>query len=200
MINPQSYARARQYALTRLEKELSPNLVYHSLYHTRDEVVLSAEVLAVKEGISGESLHLMCTAAWFHDIGFIEQADGHEKIGARIASEALPGFGYNPEQVEIVTGAIFATILPQFPTTRLEQVMADADLSVLGGKEFLPRSADLRRERAFLGREYSDVEWYRGQLNFIRQHQYFTASARALLDPQKKLNIGALEQILASLS
>lgn len=199
-MDSQSYAQARQYALTRLEKELSPNLVYHGLFHTREEVVPSAEILAGMEGLSGEELDLLRTAAWFHDIGFIEQGDGHEKIGARIASEALPGFGYSPEQVEIVTGAIFATILPQFPTTCLEQVMVDADLSVLGGKNFLPRSEDLRRERAFLGREYSDEEWYRGQLNFLRQHRYFTHSARTLLDPQKLLNIAALEQILAFLS
>ena len=199
MMDPQSYLQARQYAFTRMEKELPPSLVYHGLFHTRDEVVPSAEMLAEIEGLSWESVDLLRTAAWFHDIGFIEQATGHEKIGVRIAAEVLPGFGYSQVQVEIVTGAIFATILPQFPTTRLEQVMADADLSVLGGKNFLPRSEDLRRERAFLGFEYSDMEWYQGQLNFITQHQYFTPGAKALLDPQKLLNIAALEQILQSL-
>ena len=40
------FKRARQYALERLERELPPTLIYHSLAHTRDDVVPAAERLA----------------------------------------------------------------------------------------------------------------------------------------------------------
>ena len=81
----QKYGQARQYALHRLEKELSPNLLYHGRAHTRDDVIPSVEQLARMEGIRGASLYLLRTSAWFHDLGFVEQPAYHEMIGARIA-------------------------------------------------------------------------------------------------------------------
>lgn len=94
--------QAKQYVLQRLESELSPSLVYHGVSHTRDDVVPAVEKLASTEGIQGDSLSLLRTAAWFHDLGFIEGPQNHELTSARIAMEVLPGFGYNDEQVEIV--------------------------------------------------------------------------------------------------
>ena len=90
----QNFEHAKQYALGRLEKELSSGLYYHGLFYTTDDVVLAVEKFAEGEGIEGESLDLLLTAAWFHDLGFIEVRAGHEAAGARIASEVLPGFGY----------------------------------------------------------------------------------------------------------
>src|SRR5690242_17751567 len=52
------FARAHAYALARLERELSPALCYHSVAHTRDDVVVAAERLAALEGVDGEALLL----------------------------------------------------------------------------------------------------------------------------------------------
>jgi uncharacterized protein len=114
-MDAQRFEQAKQYVLHRLERELSPNLLYHGIRHTRDDVVPAAERLANMEGIHGEALFLLLTAAWFHDVGFDEQPRYHELIGARIAMQVLPGFGYTDEQVEIVRWAIMATALPQSP-------------------------------------------------------------------------------------
>jgi len=199
-MNQHSYEQARQYALNRLEKELSPHLLYHGLAHTRDEVVPAAEMLAGMEGLHGEPLYLLCTAAWLHDIGFIEQSVNHEMISARIATEALPDFGFSAQEVEIVRDAIMATMLPQAPTTLLERIIADADLTILGRPDFMPRNGDLRDELAYFGKEFSDVEWYSGQLKFIETHAYFTESARELLNAQKLINIAVLKQALLTLT
>src|SRR3989338_10064542 len=112
-MNAQIFEQSKQYALHRLESELSPDLHYHGITHTRNDVVPAAETLADMEGMQGESLYLLLTAAWFHDLGYIEQPLHHELISARIAGEVLPGFGYTSEQVEIVRWAILATALPQ---------------------------------------------------------------------------------------
>src|SRR5262245_36481544 len=125
-------ARARAYALARLEDELSPALCYHSLAHTRDDVAPAVERLAAAEGVAGEALLLLRTAAYFHDLGFVERRDDHEAIGARIAREALPCFGYRPPQIALVEGMIMATRMPQAPRTSLERILADADLDVCG--------------------------------------------------------------------
>lgn len=198
-MDAQNFEQARQYALHRLEQELSPKLTYHGITHTRDDVVPAAESLAGMEGIQGESLYLLLTAAWFHDLGFIEQPLYHELISARIAVQVLPGFGYSTEQIEIVRWAILATALPQSPTTLLEEILTDADLDVLGRDDFMSRNGNLRRELAFFGKDYSDMEWYMGQLKFVETHTYFTASAHTLRDTGKLKNIADLKQVLEEL-
>lgn len=190
---------ARQYALQRLEQELSPNLLYHGIMHTRDDVVPAVEVLADQERVREGPRSLLVTAAWFHDLGFIESVSNHESISARLAAEALPGIGFTAEEVDIIRGIILATVLPQTPKTHLEQIMADADLDVLGRDDFMLYNKNLRNELALLGQEFSDFDWYARQLQFLKSHTYFTASARVLRDAGQLNNIRMLEKWLAGI-
>ena len=188
--------QAKQYVLQRLETELSPNLVYHGVSHTREDVVPAVERLADMEGIQGESLSLLLTAAWFHDLGFIEGPQNHELVSARIAVQVLPGFGYHDEQVRRIQQAILATTLPQSPQNLLEHILADADLDVLGRDDFILLNNNLRRELFLYGKEYSDREWYASQIEFMESHTYFTASARKLRDADQLKNIRELKKRL----
>jgi len=199
-MNLQSFEQARFYALNRLERELSPNLLYHGAGHTREEVVPAAEMLAGMEGLDGEPLTLLLTAAWFHDLGYIEQILGHELVSIRIVEEVLPGFGYTQGEVETVRQAILATALPQSPAHLLEQILTDADLDILGRENFMQRNEDFRRELAFFDKPYSDEQWYTMELKFVETHKYFTASARSLRDKQKRLNIAELKKALKELA
>jgi len=192
----QIFEKAKQYALQRLETELSSGLFYHDLMHTTNDVVPATQKLAKGEGIKGESLDLLLAAAWFHDLGFVEARDGHEMIAARIASEVLPGLGFSNEQIQTVGNIIIATVLPQSPQTILDQIMADADLDVLGRDDFMLRNGNLRRELAAFGQEFTDLQWFSDQLGFLETHAYFTASARALRDAGKAKNVAALKKKL----
>lgn len=194
-----NFNQARQYAENRLQHELSPHFLYHGIAHTREEVVPAVETLADMEGIKGQSLSLLLTAAWFHDLGYVENPVYHELISARIALQVLPSFEYTEEEIEIVRWAILATALPQAPNNLLEEILVDADLDVLGRKDFFQRNADLRRELAFLGKEFTDEQWYTSQLKFLEGHTYFTASARSLRDAQKLLNIVELKKSIEGL-
>ena len=189
-------ARAAAYALTRLSRELPADLCYHSVAHTRDDVLPAAERLAAQEGLGAEELLLLKTAALFHDLGFLERVQQHEEASIAIAREVLPGFGYAPAQVEAVAQLIRATILPQSAETPLEQLLADADLDVLGSADFFEKSALLRRERTALGERFSDEAWHRSQLAFLKRHCYFTPAARHLREAGKQRNIAGLEQLL----
>ena len=75
--------------------------------------------------------------------------------------------------------------------------MADADLTVLGQADYLLHSTALRQEWAAFGRAMTDAQWYGGQLQFIRDHRYFTAAARSLRDAQKQVNVAAMAALLA---
>jgi uncharacterized protein len=178
--------RASQYALGRLQRELPPQLFYHGIAHTRDDVVPAARRLAELEQVDGEDLLLLTTAALYHDLGFIEQYEDNEVISVRIAAESLPDFGYRPAQVDVVSRIIMATRLPQTPQTLPEEIMADADLDVLGRDDFWTKNAALRAELTAFGKQTSDEAWYRSQLRMLQTHRYFTASARMLRDAGKR--------------
>lgn len=190
------FERAQQYALERLQRDLSSTMTYHSVVHTRDEVVPAAEQLAMQEGVDAESLVLLLTAAFYHDLGLVERYVDHEEASARIAGEVLPGFGYSEEQVRIIHDLIMVTKLPHSPHTLLEEIMADADLDILGQDNCIARNQDLRVEMAACGMAMSDEEWYSSQLEFIRAHRYFTATARILRDAKKQENIARMAALL----
>jgi uncharacterized protein len=190
------FARAKHYALSRLERELAPTLTYHSVAHTRDDVVPAVERLALLELVGAHDTMLLRTAAWFHDLGFIECREGHEQVGARWAAEALPGFGYSEAEVATIVRLILATQMPQAPQDHLARIIADADLDLLGRQDFARGNLLLRDELARVGSTMSDVEWYRDQIAFLSSHRYWTASARALREPRKQKNLAQLVALL----
>jgi predicted metal-dependent HD superfamily phosphohydrolase len=199
------FEQAWQYALDRLERELSPKFHYHSLPHTRDDVVEAVKRLALLEGIQGQDWSLLLTAAYYHDTGFclLEEAryqdNQHESLSIELAAQALPGFGFSQAQIQIIAGIIRATHLPQNPQTLLEAIMADADLDPLGRVDFWERSGALREEQAAFGLIFTDLEWYRLQDGFLTTHRYFTQAARGFRDAQKKNNLDDVRRRLAAL-
>lgn len=199
IMGTQNFEQARRYALGRLQQELSPGLYYHNILHTTDDVLPAVMKFAEGEGVQGDALELLLTAAWFHDLGFIETRTGHETVSARFASKALPGFGYSEEQIQIVQGIIMATVVPQNPHTLLEQIMADADLDVLGRDDFMSSNNNLRRELAFFGQELSDAQWFSGQLEFVETHTYFTRVARSLREAGQAKHVAELRKRLAKI-
>jgi len=189
--------RAKQYAFERLERDLPPTAHYHSLHHTRDDVVPAVERLAALEGVEGDDRLCLLTAACYHDLGHIEHRDDHESVSVRIAAEALPRFGYSPALVERITDLILATRWPPHPQTLLEKIIADADLDSLGRDDFLGRSLSLRKELESIGITSNDEEWYQSQLEFLSDHHYHTQAARKLRGPGKQRNIELVKRLLA---
>ena len=198
-MNGPDFEKARQYALERLECELPAALAFHSMEHTRDDVVPATERLAEMEGIEGEDLLLLCMAAWYHDLGFVEQYDDHESISVRMIGEILPRFGYTQAHIQAIGNIILATRLPQSPKTLLEKVMVDADMDSLGCDDFLAQSDRLRTELESFGNVQTDEEWYRWQIDFMKAHSFITDSAKALRDAGKECNIEKLRKLLAEI-
>jgi CheY-like chemotaxis protein/class 3 adenylate cyclase len=191
------YAGARQYALDRLERELSPQLVYHSLRHTQDEVLPAVRRLAAMTDIGEDDLQLLEIAAVYHDLGYTVQRQEHERMSAELAGKVLPQFGLSPAQIAAVQGMIMATELPQSPHTLLEQILADADLDVLGREDFERRNEDLRAELESSGTQIDLERWYSSQLQALESHRYWTAAAQSLRDAGQQRNIERLRQRLA---
>jgi HD superfamily phosphodiesterase len=167
---------ARQYIINRLKNELSPELYYHGLQHTRD-VYNAAEKLADMEAVSGQDLILLKTAALFHDAGFIEKYSNNETIAVKIAKQELPEFLYDEREINIIADIIMATDMSKPPETILQKIICDADLDYLGRNDFNDLSTLLKKELYAHGFEYNDQQWDEIQIKFLDKHHYYTLSA-----------------------
>ena len=106
------FEAAKDFVLNKLRNELNEQLTYHSPNHTLD-VIEAVERLAAMEGVNGDDVTLLKTAALFHDIGFLKTYDGHEKASVNIAYKILPEFGYSEEDIKKIEGMINSTEIPQ---------------------------------------------------------------------------------------
>ncbi len=190
-----NFEAAARYAYDKLETELPANLLYHGVHHTKDDVVPAAKRLADSYNLDKEAKLLLLTAAWYHDVGFTVRYDKNEAIGARIAAEALPQFGYNFEQIQAIVGIILATSPPQAPNNLLEAIMVDADLDSLGRDDFMDVATALREEEAiFKNLTRTDSQWFWEEMNFLRDHRYFTDVQRRYRTVGKLKNFMRLHQ------
>jgi uncharacterized membrane-anchored protein YitT (DUF2179 family)/predicted metal-dependent HD superfamily phosphohydrolase len=191
------YQQAYDFLMPKLEKELSPGLVYHNAAHTKS-VIAAAEYLASKENISGDELVILRTAALFHDAGFLQQADGHEEISCIMARDYLPDLGYTDSQVEHICRLIMATRLPQSPTDHLSEILCDADLFYIGKQGYQANAETLYREFKHRGIVKTESEWPLIQVEFLSNHQFFTKTATAELEPAKQQILKELKSKLDS--
>jgi uncharacterized protein len=189
------HTKAIDYILHRLQDELPGNLRYHSLEHTLG-VLHSAEYLAKKEGLTEDEINILLTAAAYHDSGFTVSYKNHEQLGCEIAEEALPKFGYTNEQIAAVRSLIMSTKIPQSPSSRVEEVLCDADLDYLGGDNYGEISESLRDELGLNGINLGTEEWLNIQVKFLENHHYWTDFAIKVLNPRKQLVLDRLKNEL----
>ena len=183
---------AGNYIIKKMNDELPAHLNYHNASHTLD-VYEAAKRLAFADGITGNELTLLLTAAYYHDCGFLVKANGHEEESCCIACETLPGFGYSPDEINVICGMIMATRLPQTPQNHLEEILADADLDYLGRDDFSFIANQLFLENSYFGTAGDIDEWNRKQVNFMEKHQYFTKTANNLRQAKKDANLGRVK-------
>ncbi len=180
------YNRIEKDIIKKLQQELPSKLYYHRTEHSI-HVIKESEIIGRSEGIKGNDLLLLKTAALLHDTGFLKCPSQHEPMGCQIASKILPDYGYTPEQVKLIDGMILATAIPQNPTSLLQEIICDADLSYLGTSNAMTESNNLRLEMKLLQhRIFSDIEWIDFQLDFLRAHIFFTTYARKYITPGKE--------------
>lgn len=189
------YQQVYDFLMPKLERELPAYLTYHNAAHTRS-VIAAAEHLAAKEGVTGEDLLLLKTAALFHDAGFLQQADGHEEISCIWAREYLPKYGYEDSHIEAICRTIMATRLPQTPVDKLGEILCDADLFYVGKEGYAVNAERLYLEFKHRGLFNTEAEWELMQVEFLSAHRFFTPTARAEGDSTKQ---DVLRQLKAGL-
>ena len=187
---------ARDYILEKLRNELDKKLCYHNLSHTLD-VHQAVIRLSTLEQVPHETIVLLETAAFYHDSGMVVKYDDHEKYSIAIANETLPKYGYSEEEILEIGNLIQVTTLPQKATSHAEQIICDADLDSLGREDFFVQSFNLRLEWENCNiRRMTPSEWFSFEIQFLEDHQYYTASARMLRNEQKIRNLEKIKILL----
>jgi len=194
-----NYKAAKTTILEQLEKNLSPKLTYHSVWHTLD-VLRVAKELCHCENIPPHATQLVKTAALFHDSGFMRSNEQHEWHSCRIAENILPRFGYSDEDISRINRMIMATRIPQSPDNLLGEILCDADLDYLGRDDFFPIARNLFLELKAYGILDDEQDWNRRQITFLENHQFFTATNTRRRQPQKHQHLEQLKVIVETQS
>ncbi|MBP8822726.1 MAG: HD domain-containing protein [Flavobacteriales bacterium] len=186
---------AKRFILAELHAGLPSMRTYHCFEHTLD-VTAAVLRIAQNEGITGEDVALLETAALFHDAGYMVQPQHHEQGSCMLALEHLPRFGYGPSHVERITGMIMGTMVPQRANDPLSEILCDADLDYLGRDDFFIIGDRLFQELRAEGRLHTRREWNVLQHTFLGGHTYFTATSRALRETAKQAHMAEVRQWL----
>lgn len=193
----------------RLEAEkhlqsLSPSLLYHCASHTFDHAYPEAKRLAKMEMLDDDEILIIVLIALYHDTGFTDQYVANEELGAQKARDYATDS--NNQVLQNAAQLIFETVLntnmKSAPKNKYEEIIRDADLSILGKPEFLEWNQRLRLEilsypeSSMYQLALDEANWIRSQLDFLKNHQWFSESARMLYEEQKTRNIQQLNNLL----
>lgn len=189
------YDGAERFIQEKLRNELPSKLYYHNTEHI-DDVLQSALVIAAHEQLTEEEIKLLRIAALFHDSGMTISHKQHEEKGCELARQILPSYGFREDQLDIISGMIMATKIPQSPKTQLERILCDADLDYLGRDDFYTIGEKLHEELRDSGTIETVREWNLIQKTFLENHRYHTAYSKANREAVKQQH---LQEIVAKL-
>lgn len=184
-----NFEQAYEYILEFLPANLPSYIQYHTLEHTI-EVVKNTELIAHGENVDGDDLILVKTAALFHDTGFTQMYTNHEYASTLIARQELPRFGYSPEQINQIAGLIMVTVYPPAPKNKLEMIISDADILYIGEDDFevVAKKLEIEFKHESIVSDHKD--WLRVEYNFLKNARFYTDTAKKLMGPGLKKNLG----------
>lgn len=185
---PTILGKAEQVATEALLK-LPESMVYHNLNHTR-EVVKAASKIGTYANLSKEEMEILIISAWFHDTGFIQVYEDHEEKSVEIAVAFLKENDIPQEKIEKIVSTILSTRIEQKPKSLIENVLHDADFIHLTKKSYFDKLLLLKSELERTKKKpISDAEWYEENLEFLRNHKYYTEYGKTVLSPKVEKNV-----------
>lgn len=192
MIHKSLLKKVRDYCSTVMNEGRCSRLPFHNWEHTLD-VVYHVKRIAQGEELSKQTISELTIAAYFHDLGNERGAAGHEALSCEYAHHFLKKEGCSLKQITAITTLIRATEISKQPTSIAEQVICDADLIHLGTQNFRKKNAKLREEWATCNNAlYTDEEWIVKNINFLKEHTFYTGYAKERYAAQKTKNLNLL--------
>jgi len=187
----QSKQPMKDFVISLLENKLSENYYYHNQEHTL-YVTEKAIEIGRHEGCTEKELDLLSVAALWHDTGYTRIYNNHEEESCLLARQYLPEYGYSATDIDEVCNMIMATKMPQSPKTKLEEILADADLEYLGTSLFETKADRLFKELKLINTSLTEEKWRSMQILFLQNHRYFTGFCKENRENMKQMNLNKL--------
>ncbi len=189
-----NFDEMRKDVVDKLSSQLPSTLFYHCYEHTLN-VESIAEQIAIALSLSIGEIKLIKTAALYHDLGFIHQHEHNEALAIKMAEFNLPTFAYSKNEINLVTEMIHSTRVGFDARNIYDQIISDADHDYFGREDYFDIANLLRKEYAFYGRIFTEIEWINFQLNYLEgEHIFLTDWAIQNRSLQKNNNILRLKQ------
>ncbi len=172
-------------------------LIYRGYKRSR-ELVDDCREIAKGSKLNGEAGQIALLSAWFHDAGFAVAKEGAREKSIKIARDFLSRQG-QPESVADAVAACIEGVAggQDGPDGLASAVLHDALLAPLGSKNYLAQAELLRlEEEQRTGNAYSDVEWTRNQIEYLRNNNYRTRWAQLEYDARKAKTLARLHKLL----
>lgn len=183
---------AEEYTRVFFAQHISDKYTYHNLQHTIN-VVNAVKEICAQEELTEEEIESLEIAAWFHDMGYDQGAEGHEQRSAEYATKFLKESHFSKERINIICAGILATKYPQAPTTLLEKILCDADLNHLGKDTYWDRCGKVRQELALVKNLImNEQEWIDFELKFMKNHEFHTKVGQDVYEKNKVKHIKQL--------
>ncbi|MFA6083466.1 Pycsar system effector family protein [Mucilaginibacter sp.] len=199
MNEKQLLKRIREYVGSYYKKNENTGLIYHTLERV-EYIVKAVKIIAEDSKVNKKCFFMLEAAAWFTDIGIIDNPDDYEESSIQIASSFLELENADEEVIATVERLMKGVKTAQSPEDQIEEILCDAVQYHLGKKCFFERCEKLRKEQAFIqNKASSKKEWLADTILFMESHHWHTEFCRAALGRGKEKNIGVLKDKLINL-
>ncbi len=188
--------KAEQFVRNHFDREIPAQYVYHNFEHTKRVAGVISE-LADEAHVTGLDKENLVLSALFHDTGFSISAKNHEAHSKEIAARFLAQQGVPQSRIDEILKCIDATRLGHAPSSRLEMLIKDADTSSLGEENFFEITEQLRQElNTVHGEGIDEQTWDTINLQFLKEHEFYTEEAKNRFTDAKKKHIKKIEKKL----
>jgi hypothetical protein len=187
----------RDFVFKLLGEKIPSHYYFHDQHHTAYVLEKVLEI-GFHENCSQQDLRLLQAAALLHDTGYTRNYEQHEIISCTIAREILPGFSYSSEETDQICSMIMATKIPQTPVDKRGEILADADLEYLGTGQAAVEAGKLMKEIMAINPSVTPSAWDERQVEFIRNHHYFTHFCQVHREPVKQAYLAEIQTRLSA--
>lgn len=190
--NKGAYPKVCFELLSYMEKKWPEHLSYHTISHIIDVANVCDHYIGFYD-IDEKIANLIRIAAIGHDIGYLKSPIDHEEAGIIEIRPFLEPL-LSETELDLVSGMIRATKVPQNPTNFYEEILADADLDYLGRNDYDDLSAGLYQEFLYYNVISNDMDWLNIQIKFLEHHSFHTSFAKEHRSELKLQKLKELKQ------
>ncbi len=164
--------------ISQIKKIVKRDMQKHK-YHNYKHALFVYKMVSIYgplEKIKPNDLFLLKIAALLHDVIYVPFRKDNEIKSAVFASKLLSKLNFNLEDISIVKQLIIATTFPTNAKTKLEQIICDADISVVGCDNYFKVTEQLRKEWGLSKKDF----FVKNQSSFFNNFKWYTPSANKL--------------------